>query len=53
MKNETFFVDTNLFLRYLTNDNPKQADAVERLLRRAAEGQVRLVTNSLVFAEIV
>jgi hypothetical protein len=30
---ETAFADTNLFLRYLTNDVPEQADAVEGLLR--------------------
>jgi predicted nucleic-acid-binding protein len=53
MKNDSFFVDTHLFLRYLTDDNPKQADAVERLLRRAADGKIKLVTNSLVFAETI
>jgi uncharacterized protein len=53
VKNERVFVDTNLFLRYLTNDVPDQADAVERLLRRAAAGEVSLVANSLVMAEIV
>lgn len=47
------FVDTNIFLRYLTNDVPEKADAVEDLLRRAGMGQVRLITNSLVIAEIV
>ncbi|RME82862.1 MAG: type II toxin-antitoxin system VapC family toxin [Caldilineae bacterium] len=53
MKPETVFVDTNLFLRYLTNDVPEQADAVERLLRRAMAGEVHLLTNELVIAEIV
>ena len=53
MKPEQAFVDTNLFLRYLTNDIPAQADAVEQLLRRAAAGQVVLITTSLVIAEIV
>ena len=53
MEPERVFADTNLFLRYLTNDVPEQADAVERLLRRAAAGQVVLVTNGLVMAEIV
>ncbi|MFQ5613426.1 MAG: PIN domain-containing protein [Anaerolineae bacterium] len=53
MKPERAFVDTNVFLRYLTNDVPVQADAVERLLRRAAAGELRLMTNSLVMAEIV
>ena len=53
MKSERVFVDTNLFLRYLTNDVPDQADAVEELLRRAAAGNIMLVTNSLVLAEII
>ncbi len=47
------FADTNLFLRYLTNDIPDQADAVERLLRAAGNGRVLLVTNGMVIAEIV
>lgn len=53
MKSERVFADTNLFLRYLTNDVPAQADAVEQVLRRAAAGEVILVINSLVIAEIV
>jgi predicted nucleic-acid-binding protein len=50
---EKIFADTNLFLRYLTNDVPAQADAVETLLRRAGENQIELVTTSMVIAEIV
>lgn len=53
MKAERVFADTNLFLRYLTNDVPAQADAVEQLLRRASAGETILVTNCLVIAEIV
>jgi uncharacterized protein len=53
MKVERVFVDTNLFLRYLTNDAPLQAEAVEQLLKKAMTGKVALVTNSLVIAEIV
>ncbi len=53
MKIERLFVDTNIFLRYLTNDVPAQADAIQRLLQRAGAGEVALVTNSLVIAEIV
>ncbi len=53
MKPERVFADTNLFLRYLTNDVPAQADAVEHLLRRAAAGEVILVINGLVIAEII
>ena len=53
MKAETCFADTNLFLRFLTNDVPAQADKVEALLRRAGKGEVKLVTTELVVAEIV
>jgi predicted nucleic-acid-binding protein len=50
---ERVFADTNLFLRYLTNDVPAQADAVEQLLQRASAGEITLAINSLVIAEIV
>ena len=50
---ERVFADTNVFLRYLTNDVPEQADAVECLLRRAGAGEIALVTGILVIAEIV
>lgn len=53
MTPERLFADTNLFLRYLTNDVPEQAEAVEQVLRRAAAGELVLVTNTLVMAEIV
>lgn len=53
MKAERIFVDTNLFLRFLTNDVPAQADAVEELLRQAGQEKVTLVTNGIVIAEIV
>jgi len=47
------FVDTNLFLRFLTNDVPDQAHAVDQLLMRAEEGELELFTSSLTIAEIV
>jgi len=50
---EQVFVDTNLFLRYLTNDVPAQADAVEIVLQRAVAGELSLITNVLVIAEII
>jgi predicted nucleic-acid-binding protein len=53
VKPERVFADTNLFLRYLTNDVPEQADSVERILQMAAEDQVVLVVNGLIVAEIV
>ncbi|OGP49440.1 MAG: hypothetical protein A2Y79_10005 [Deltaproteobacteria bacterium RBG_13_43_22] len=53
MNPEKIFTDTNIFLRYLTNDVPEQADAVEKIFRLAAAGEILLTTNSLVLAEIV
>ena len=47
------FIDTNLFIRYLTNDDPGKADRVERLLAEAAAGKLRLVTAEMVLAETV
>ncbi len=48
-----FFVDTNVFLRFLTEDVPKQAQEVERLLQHAAAGEIALSTSALVMAEII
>ena len=53
MNPETVFLDTNIFLRYLTNDLPQQADAAEALLLKAETGELKLITCSLVVAEIV
>ncbi len=50
---ERVFADTNLFLRYILNDIPEQADAVEQLLRRASAGELVLVVNGIVISEIV
>jgi predicted nucleic-acid-binding protein len=47
------FVDTNLFVRYLTNDDAEKADRVEALLGEASEGRVRLVTADLVLVELI
>ena len=48
-----YFVDTNVFLRFLTNDHPAQANAVRRILQRAVAGEILLQTSVLVIAEIV
>lgn len=53
MSAKRLFADTNLFLRYLTNDVPEQAEAFEQLLHAAAQGKYTLVTNPMVMAEIV
>ena len=47
------FIDTNPFIRYLTNDIPESAEKVERVLKRAQKREIKLVTNELIIAEIV
>lgn len=46
------FLDTNLFLRYLVNDQHQMADQVEKLFLRAEKGEVGLVTGPPVFFEL-
>ncbi len=47
------FVDTNLFIRYLTNDDPAKADRVDNLLNQAAVSKIKLVTAEIVLIEVV
>jgi uncharacterized protein len=47
------FVDTNVFLRFFTNDLPDQAAAAEGLFKKAAAGEIELITNVMVLAELV
>jgi len=47
------FVDTNVFLRFLTNDDPVKARQAEALFRDAVLGKKTLITSVLVIAEIV
>ncbi len=49
----SLFVDTNVFLRFLTNDDPVKAKRAEALFRDAVRGKVALTTSLLVIAEIV
>ncbi len=46
-------IDTNLLVRYLTEDDPDKANAVESLLKRAGAGEERLLVPSVVIAELV
>ena len=52
MSEPRLFLDTNILLRYLTNDIPEQAQAVESWLRKAGAGECVLVTHHLVLAEL-
>lgn len=47
------FVDTNVFLRFLTADDQAKARRAEALFKRAIKGKVRLTTSLFVIAEIV
>lgn len=47
-----YFMDTNVFLRYLVNDESDHADRVEKLLDKAEKGQIKLVTGPPVFFEL-
>jgi predicted nucleic acid-binding protein len=47
-----YFVDTNVFMRYLVNDEPGHADRVEKLLDKAEKGEIRLITGPPVFFEL-
>lgn len=49
----SIFVDTNVFLRFLTNDDAVKAGQAERLFRDSVSGRVSLRTSPLVIAEIV
>ncbi|GEM_PF-5830345 len=44
------FLDANIFIRYLSNDDPAKADRVENLLEQAAGGTIRLLTTEMVIA---
>ena len=46
-------IDTNVLIRYLTNDEPQKAKAVESLLNKASDGELRIFIPSIVIAELV
>jgi len=47
------FLDTNIFIRFLTDDVPEKADACEKIFKKAVEKEEALFTTELVIAEIV
>jgi predicted nucleic-acid-binding protein len=46
-------VDTNLLVRYLTEDDPAKAMAVDALLKKASRGKIKILLPSVVTAELV
>lgn len=47
------FLDTNVLMRYFTNDDPEKAQAVLSLLERVEHGEEWIVTTPLVIFEAV
>ena len=47
------FVDTNIFIRYLTKDDPEKAAACYRLFEQANHNEIELTTSESIIAEIV
>jgi predicted nucleic acid-binding protein len=47
------FVDTNIFIRHLTGDDPIKAQACYELFKRAATDTITLTTTEAVIAEVV
>ena len=50
---ETYLLDANVVLRFLRRDQPVMAAAAEALFARVERGEVRLVLDSLILAEVV
>lgn len=46
-------IDTNLLVRFLTEDDPAKAKAVDGLLARAGRGEIKILVPSIVIAELV
>ncbi len=51
-RRERVFVDTNVFLRFLTADDPAKAQRCRALLERAERRDLDLVISDLVLAEL-
>ena len=47
------FVDTNIFLRYLTSDDAVKYEKCRELFKRAVDGKIVLLTSEMVVAELL
>lgn len=47
------FLDTNIFLRHLTQDHPEQSPRATNLLEKIERGEVRAQTTDIVVFEVV
>lgn len=53
MKEASYFIDTNIFLRVIVKDNPRKVQDCERFFEQLALGKIQAVTSNLVLAELV
>lgn len=53
MKDKIILIDTNILIRYFTNDVPDKAARCETMLKKVAEGKQQALLNDVVIAEIV
>ena len=47
------FVDTNVFLTYLTQDDPSTYERCREMFKKALEGEIALSTSGMVIAELI
>ncbi len=50
---ENKFVDTNVFLRYLTKDDLSKYERCREMFKRALEGEIAITTSGMVIAELI
>jgi predicted nucleic acid-binding protein len=50
---ELLFLDTNVIIRYLTQDNPEQAEKAYRILQQVEAGTTLVTTSEAVIIEAV
>lgn len=53
MKDKIILLDTNILIRYFTNDVPAKAADCETMLQKVAEGKQQALLNDVVIAETV
>jgi predicted nucleic acid-binding protein len=47
------FIDANVFIRYLTRDDPEKAQACLELFQKAQQKEITITTSESVIAEVV
>lgn len=47
------FLDTNIFVRYITRDDPAQAERANQILDRLADGSLAATTSETIIGEVV